>query len=99
MKNDMENSMLLNVHQVAGLHGNLFYSNPVESTHFKFKNRIRQKKTDIQLLGCPILTWTYSEAIEVYQVLLTEHVNNIERVILDQAPYKLPDSCKHLSIL
>lgn len=41
LKDDMENRMLLNVHQAAGLDGNLFYSNPVESTHFKFKNRIQ----------------------------------------------------------
>ena len=35
----MENGMLMQVNQVAGLGIN---SNPVESTHFKFQNRIQQ---------------------------------------------------------
>ena len=59
-----ENGTLLKVNQVAGKGEN---SNPIESTHFKFENRIQQKKTDIRVLDCPTLSCTFSEAAKIYQ--------------------------------
>ena len=56
--------MLLKVNQVAGKGEN---SNPLESTHFKFQNRIKQKKTDIRVLDRPTLSCTFSEAAKIYQ--------------------------------
>ena len=73
----MENCILLKVHQAACLGANFFYPIPAKSTHFKFQNRIRQKKTDIQISDCPTLTYTFSEAANIYHDLPTKHRNNI----------------------
>ena len=51
--------MMLKLNQVAGQGENF---NTMESTHFKFQNRIKQKKTDIGVLDRPSLSCTFSEA-------------------------------------
>ena len=88
--------MLLKDNQVEGQGEN---SNPMESTHFKFQNRIKQKKTDIRVLDRPILSCTFREATKIYHDLPTKQGNNIWQVTLGQGPHKLSDSCKQLSVL
>ena len=66
--------MLLKLNQVAGQGENF---NPMESTHFKFQNRIKQKKTDIGVLHRPTLSCTFSEAAKIYHNLPTKQANNI----------------------
>ena len=66
--------MLLKDNQVEGQGGN---SNTMESTHFKFQNRIKQKKTDIRVLDRPTLSCTFSEAAKIYHDLPTKQGNNI----------------------
>ena len=88
--------MLLKDNQIEGQGEN---SNPMESTHFKFQNRIKQKKTDIRVLNRPTLSCTFSEAAKIYHDLPTKQGNNIQQVTLGQGPHKLSHLCKQLAIL
>ena len=66
--------MLLKVNPVAGQGEN---SNPMESTNFKFQNRIKQNKADIRVSDSPTLSCTFSEAAKIYHDLPTKQGNNI----------------------
>ena len=98
IKQDMIEGMLLPVRKSAGYGANFFYSNPVESVHSKFKNRIQRVKADKEISGKPERLCSFIEAAQLYHDLLKEHWRNITRCIINEGPYELSPNFKRLCI-
>ena len=89
IEQDMKNGMILSKRRLAGLGDNFFYNNSTEPTNFRFKNKIRQKKTLSETSGQPSKQCSLSEAIEIYKDFLEEYNRNAQRAIIGVGPYKL----------
>ena len=89
IEQDMKNGMILSKRRLAGLGDNFFYNNSTESINFRFKNKIREKKTLSETSGQPSKRCSLSEAIDIYKAFLEEYNRNAQRAIIGVGPYNL----------
>ena len=66
IEQDMKQGALLFKCRLAGLGDNFFYNNSTESVNFRFKNKIRQKKSVCETSGRPASKCSLAEAVKIY---------------------------------
>lgn len=87
---DFQSGMLADATSRAGLGHSMFYSNPVESIHFKYKNRILQKLADNECSGKPKKKCAWTKGAEIYISLVQEHIRNLERALIGEGIFSAP---------
>lgn len=96
--NDMRDGMLLSKRRSAGLGDDFFYNNLTESINFRFKNKLKERKSLSVLSGRPPLKASLSVAVDVYKELLEEYNRNTRRALFDVGPYRLAAKFAHFRV-
>ena len=89
IEQDMKQGALLFKRRLAGLGDNFFYNNSTESVNFRFKNKIRQKKSVCETSGRPASKCSLAEAVDIYREMLEEYERNADRAIVGSGPFLL----------
>lgn len=94
---DMKEGMIKCVRKTYGVGNKWFYNNASEGLHSKFKQKIKQRKTNAATSGQPNkCSWT--ETAGIYQDMCSRVRRDVQRALIDQGPYKLHPEFEHLGV-
>ena len=96
--NDMKEGMLVNKRRAAGLGDDFFCNNLTESMNFRFKNKLKERKSLSASLGRAPRKVSLAVAVDVYKELLEEYNRNSQRALIDVGPYRLATRFAHMRI-
>ena len=92
---DMKEVMAPEIRRIIGLKDDFYYDNALECQNFRYKQKIEEAKKEKEP-GVKTSECSWVEAIEIYQTMLQEARNNIQRAVIGKGPFQLAQEFSHL---
>lgn len=91
---DIADGMSPQTRRTIGIKDDLYYNNALECQKFCYKQKIHKVKTENEP-GVKTSQCSWAEVIEVYQNMVQETRNNIQRAVIGRGPFQLASEFSH----
>lgn len=91
---DIADGMSPQTRRTIGIKDDFYYNNALECQNLRYKQKIHKVKTENEP-GVKTSQCSWVEAIEVYQNMVQETRNNIQRAVIGRGPFQLASEFLH----